>query len=60
MTLAEAIEIVKDYNSSTFETSYVPFSKALQLVIEAGKLVEVLRAGLPRNVVKLLPGETRE
>jgi len=60
MTLQEAIEIVGGY---VYEEKPCPvglFDDACRLLIGAGKLVEDLRVGVPRHIIRLLPGETKE
>ena len=60
MKLEEAIEELKTFNSMTFETNFVSFSKALQLAIEALKRCKNFRDNSQTWGYELLPGETEE
>ena len=60
MTLDEAIKEMQGYNSKTYETNFITFTRALGLGIEALKL-ELLRRGKePFVYLGHLPGETKE
>ncbi len=60
MTINEAIKELKTWNSATFEVSFVSFSNALQLGIEALKREKECRENAPRENWLLLPRETKE
>jgi len=60
MRLQEAIEIATDFCRQESALLGDEFAQTIALVIEAGKLVEGLRAGVPRHIIRLLPGETEE
>lgn len=60
MTLQKAIEILNRGGNVPSGYSCADMGDALKLGIEAMKLTEGLRAGLPRECIRLLPGETEE
>ncbi len=58
MTIDEAIKELQNWNSQTFETHFVTFSKAQQLGIEALKVIKGSRRVGSVIISPLLPGET--
>ena len=60
MTLDEAIKELKGYNRATWENHFVPFSHALQLGIEALKMIDNLRFDGSPFYPNLLLGETKD
>ena len=60
MTIDEAIEELKGWNSKTFEVSFVSFSEAIKLGIEALIRIRSLRnIGYFAPAISL-PGETKD
>ena len=60
MTLQEAIRIETIHNDHNPDITDPERWEAHRLLIEASKLVESFRVGVPRHVIRLLPGETKE
>jgi len=60
MKLEEAIKELEGFNSATFETRFITFSQALQLLIEAGKKIIEVRDKYGMSPSGLLPGETKD
>lgn len=60
MILQEAIKITQSLLDAPYDPWDEGMEQALKLLIEAGKLVEGLREGVPRRTIRLLPGETKE
>lgn len=60
MTIDEAFEELRNYNSATFETRFVTFSAALQLGIEALKAWKTHCRYMAPPEHWMLPGETKE
>ena len=60
MTLTEAIDVGERYFNLHHNVPRAEVDEAARLFIEAGQLVESLRVGVPRHIVRLLPGESRE
>jgi len=58
MTIDEAIKELQDWNSQTFETRFVTFSKAKELGIEALKRVNDMRISPCTTSDEILPGES--